>query len=593
VALGLAGLAVLGGAAFFGLKLVGGGIRVDAVEPARARVGQRVTLSGSGFSAEAGQNLVFFEDRPARVLQASPTRLEVEVPDVAAEAGSERSANVVVRRGGRTSAPVAVSVFQGPRLHGLSPAAAMPGEEVLLAGAGWGLGATVRFGDTPAQLIEVESTRIRALVPQIAGGPGTSAPVVVTVGGVESNAAPFVLGRPPIVTGLAPSSGVPGDVIDVSGVGFDANPAGNDVRVCGIAALVSSAASDSLEVVVPWVAAGNPSCPLELRRPDSTNVGQATLQLAPGGENVPFHFAAEPFTAVPGRPYAVLATAFGPAFVLAASGGHSAVERALEAQRRLNDAAASLGSTIGLNLEARDLEGSPVIALQGQAEALLEVTPEDAAAYDEDWTRLHGRGGPVTPARLARWWEAVGRDIVLLTMRGDRPHFAADLAPEGRALQQLFDDARQSGRPGLPWSTVTGARPALKESLRLLGLRVPATVSVAVAGGAAAAAATPPPARLSLEGVWTGSEVEQGQRRYLTVTFRRGSGTISYEGGITLTVPLLTLEQSGRDQARFSVQIRGGLRQYSGKWDGTSLTGSISTDAAGKNVVATFELKPR
>ena len=40
-------------------------------------------------------------------------------------------------------------------------------------------------------------------------------------------------------------------------------------------------------------------------------------------------------------------------------------------------------------------------------------------------------------------------------------------------------------------------------------------------------------------------------------------------------------------------QIRGGIRHYSGKWDGEAIRGSISTDAAGRNVVATFELRRR
>ena len=136
--------------------------------------------------------------------------------------------------------------------------------------------------------------------------------------------------------------------------------------------------------------------------------------------------------------------------------------------------------------------------------------------------------------------------------------------------------------------------------MRLLALRVPASVAAPVAAPVVAAAplappatATPAPARLQLEGTWAGSQVEQGQRQYLTVVFRREGGTIAYEGGITLTVPLLTLAQPRRDQARFSVQMRGGIRHYVGAWDGEKLSGSISTDAQARNVVATFELRRR
>ncbi len=253
-------------------------------------------------------------------------------------------------------------------------------------------------------------------------------------------------------------------------------------------------------------------------------------------------------------------------------------------------------TTVGLNFEARGLDASPVLALTGRPEALLEVAAEDAAAYGEDWTGLRGRGGPVTPARLARWWEAIARDVVLLTVRGERPRFAAALAPEGRVLAQLFEAAQRTGRSGVPRQVVDEARAPLRDGLRLLALRVPASVTAPAAAAPSAlpaAAAPPPPARLQLEGTWAGSQVEQGQRQYLTVTFRRGGGSISYEGGITLTMPLLTLEQLRRDQVGFSVQIRGGVRHYAGKWDGEALAGSISTDAAGRKVVASFELRRR
>ena len=118
-----------------------------------------------------------------------------------------------------------MAVFQGPRLHGISPEAALPGEEVVLAGAGWGPGATVRFGDAPAQLNEVQATRIRAIVPDGAGVPGTPAPVVVTVGGVESNPAPFIVGHLPVVSAVSPASAAAGRHRDGVRAGLPGRPA--------------------------------------------------------------------------------------------------------------------------------------------------------------------------------------------------------------------------------------------------------------------------------------------------------------------------------------------------------------------------------
>jgi hypothetical protein len=475
---------------------------------------------------------------------------------------------------------------------------------VLLAGAGWGVGATVRFGDLPAQVLDAQATQIRVTVPAIAGGPGTPAPVVVTVGGVESNPAPFFVGHLPLVSGLQPASAAPGDEVVVSGRGFQRDPLGNDVRIGGVAALVVSATDDEMKLIVPRLGAGAPSRALEVRVAGSAEVGQAALQVPSPSETVDFRFVAEPFTAPPAGRHAVLATDLGPAFVLAASGGQTAAQRALEAQRRLNQSATVLRATRGLNLEVRGLESSPVIGLAGRPDVLLEVTAEDAAAYNEDWTGLRGRGGPVTPARLARWWEALGRDLVLLSLRGEPPQFAAALAPEGRVLAQVYEAARRTGRFGVPESVVAEMRPTLRDGLRLLALRVPASVTAPAAAaavtapasaGRAPAGASPAPAadRLRIEGTWRGSEIEEGQQRYLTVTFGRDGGTVAYEGGITFTVPIVAVEQPRRDQVQFSVQIRGGIRYYQGRWDGQVLRGSIARDAAGKNVVATFSLRPR
>jgi hypothetical protein len=136
----------------------------------------------------------------------------------------------------------------------------------------------------------------------------------------------------------------------------------------------------------------------------------------------------------------------------------------------------------------------------------------------------------------------------------------------------------------------------------VVALRVPTTVTVEVppaagAGAAVAETPTPPPepraGPLRLEGTWTGTENEGGRRRYVTVTFRRDYGSIAYEGGLTLTVPFLELERRGRDRVRFTIQIRGGIRHYLGSWDGETLSGNISRDEAGRDVVGTFELRPR
>ena len=59
-------------------------------------------------------------------------------------------------------------------------------------------------------------------------------------------------------------------------------------------------------------------------------------------------------------------------------------------------------------------------------------------------------------------------------------------------------------------------------------------------------------------------------------------------------MPLLALEEPRRDQVRFSVQIRGGVRHYAGKWDGEAIT-RLDLDGHGGSATscASFELRRR
>ena len=590
--MGLAALAVLGGLAFVVTRFLGAA-QVASIEPTRARTGQTVVLTGKGFASDPQANVVLFGDKPGTVVKATESQLEVVVPEVVTAPGQDVRVPVRVRAGRGESRPVELAVFAGPTLHGISPDVAMPGDEVVLAGAGWRLGAAVRFGVQAAEVLDVKETSIRTRVPPILGGPGTFAPVVVSVGGGESNPAPFYIGRVPLVLKVEPPAAAPGDLVVIRGRGFQRDVLRNAVLIGGARALIVAAVDDDLKVVVPRVPAGPEARPLQVRVAGSENVGQTTLQVPSPPEMADFRFVAEPFDAAYGKTHAVLATALGPAFVLAASGGRTAADRAVEAQRRLNEAVLVL-STGGLNFEVRTPDTTPALALAGRPELLLEVTEEDASAYNEDWTGLRGRGGAVSRTRLARWWEAVARDLVLMLVRNERPQFAAALAPEGRVLAEVFQAGQKAGGNGLPLQVLAAMKPATREALRLVAFRVPPTIpgpqgpaSVAVAP--AAAVGTP----LHLEGTWGGIEIEEGLRRDVTATFKADSGSVAYEGMVTLTVPLLSLEAPQNNAVRFSLQYRGGIRYYNGRWDGQALAGTISRDPAGAETVATFTLRPR
>jgi hypothetical protein len=566
--------------------------KLEGANPSRVGPGQTLSLTGQNFAAQPQANSVRFDGgRPARVLKASATEVQVEVPDVPTSAGRDSPVKVTVTVDGHESSPLQVSVFQSPRIHGLSPSVAMPGEEVTLAGTGWGMGAKVRFGPADAPVLGATATTLRVRVPDAAGAPGTSLPVVVSMGSDASNSFPFLVGRLPLVTGIEPRTVSAGDVVTIAGRGFNIQPASDTVKIGGAPALVVASTDAEVKAIVPRGAAPGTDAPVEVRVAGLDNVAQATLTVSPPLDPVEFSFAAEPFTDAAGHEHAVLTTGLGPAFVLSASGRHSAAERAAEAERRLNAAAIPLRATRGEDLEVRGVDADPIIVLMGKSDPLLEVTEEDAAAYNEDWTKLGGKGGPVTRGRLALWWGAVARDLVLMLVRGESPRHAAGLAPEGKVLVDLFETAHQTGRFGVPVSVIEAARPATKDALRIVGLRVPAPV----AGPPGPGGAAPPAAGaagLRLDGVWTGAETDAEGRHFVTVRFSGTGGDLSYQRALSVSVPLTGVEQPRKGSVRYSVKMATGTRFYVGQWDGERITGKIFSDAANNFPIGSFELGP-
>jgi hypothetical protein len=81
---------------------------VASVDPASAMAGESVTLSGTGFRSAASENTVLFGGLRGRVIGASPTRLDVQVPACVLT----RTVGLRVAIGAVTSATVPVPTLQ-------------------------------------------------------------------------------------------------------------------------------------------------------------------------------------------------------------------------------------------------------------------------------------------------------------------------------------------------------------------------------------------------------------------------------------------------------------------------------------------------
>lgn len=137
--------------------------------------------------------------------------------------------------------------FNGPTINSFSPTIGITGTIVTITGSNFTNVTDVKFGGTSASLFTVNSpTTITATV-----GTGSSGNVtVVTTAKGTASLPGFVFGVPTI-TSVSPAFGSVGSTIIISGTNFSTTPSGNIVFFGAVKAIVSSATSTRLTVIVP------------------------------------------------------------------------------------------------------------------------------------------------------------------------------------------------------------------------------------------------------------------------------------------------------------------------------------------------------
>ena len=203
-------------------KAAGGGTSgtptISNVSPniGSAAGGTIVTISGTNFGATKATSTVTFNGVAATPTAWSATNVVVPVP-----AGAT-SGNVVVTVGGVASNGVAFTVTGQPTLTSLSPSIAVAGAPVTITGANFGAirgASTVTFNGV--QAVPSSWSASSLVVPVPAGA--TSGPVIVTVGGVASNALTFTLNAPPTLAIVANQTSAENSTVALQLVGSDPN----------------------------------------------------------------------------------------------------------------------------------------------------------------------------------------------------------------------------------------------------------------------------------------------------------------------------------------------------------------------------------
>jgi polysaccharide chain length determinant protein (PEP-CTERM system associated) len=506
------------------------GPRIVSVEPLQAEPGATVTLVGDHFGSAADGVVVRFADQTATVASVSPTKLQVAVPS-ALMASAKRDVTVVVEAGGRSSNPVSFTVTAPPRITSLQPRVAWTDIEVTAFGHNLSRQPLrVQVGGVPAALTSARSDAFTFRIPP--GLPlveGSRVPLTVEVAGERTNPVEVILGHVPVITGISPAQGPPGQRVVLTGDGFDPSPAGNTVRFGGNPALIFSASPTELVVASP---AGSLTASQRMPvivetggRKSLTNVGFTTTHPTTA-RYLPRFFPAP----VPGHEthdHAFVSSDLGPVLLLTGRGDSTTTaERAARAALALNDLVAVGARPLVLSYRSRP---TPAVVLAGGDTALAVATPVDAAAYGEAWEG-GGRSASVTPERLAEHWTSLLQDYLALFVAGERPMRVVDNS-RGRVLLDIHAAAgRATTDSSVPQSVVRSLRPATLQALRRLALVVPATSRAPVSGAAI--------------GRWRGimEEGDSGKRQVeLNVSSRAGrlEGTLSAVAGTaTVSSPL-------------------------------------------------------
>ncbi len=554
-----------GGAAFIGVRfLFKPKPTLTAVTPGRAEAGQTVTLTGTNFGGDTGDNTVLFGDQKGTVTTATPTQLTVVVPASLDKAGEV--AVTVETRGGR-SPVVKLGVRVAPRLVSLEPDVALPGAEVVIKGQNLdGKDLSVSIGSVKATVKEVHPTYLRVEVPRMESMlEGQGAVVAVQAGGETARPLTLTLGHLPLLTQVEPLRGEAGDRAVVRGRGFDPDPNGNVVTFGGEPALVVSGSERQLDVVVPALPAPfnvfKAPVVVKSRGVSSGGPFEFTVLRPSSGTFVPRFFGA-PVAADPRRVF--VSSEAGPLLVLSsADGGASTAERAVQVSAALN-ALFKPGAAV-TNIEVRSGD-PPAVAAAGSAQPIVRVTAADAAGYGEPWNTTM-KGQRVSAGTLAAHWAALLNDYVTLFLQRQRPIHVVEVSPRGKVLLELHAEGerRLGSGGGVPAGLLMPPGPVLAVAMREMALSVP-TRGQSVPGAA-------------LVGRWAGTlEETEGGPRAIQLKLRlegtQLAGSISTRAGqITMDVPLKAVSY---EKGTLSFDVAGGpLRRFRGTSAGSTLTGSI------------------
>jgi len=184
-----------------------------SLTPNSGKIGDTITISGSGFGSSRGSSFVTFNDTIAtEYISWSDVQIKVKVPKGAKTGKVVQMANSIKSNG------LDFTVLVYPNLESITPSTAKIGDTVVLAGTNFGIGKDTSFvyfaGKKAANYISRSATQIKLKVPV-----GTkTGKVYITSGANKTNELDFSI--IPQITSIMPDSAGITEQITIYGTNF-------------------------------------------------------------------------------------------------------------------------------------------------------------------------------------------------------------------------------------------------------------------------------------------------------------------------------------------------------------------------------------
>ncbi|MEL7585121.1 MAG: IPT/TIG domain-containing protein [Prolixibacteraceae bacterium] len=233
-------------------------LAVSSVLPVMGKPGDRIVITGSAFSAVAEENKVFFNETQAKVLEATPTQLTVEVPDKISLSyyGSRVSIKVQI---GERYMTMSESFTVSPEFSYFSPESGKVGSLIYLYGkninSGYSSDYLIFLGQKAVTPNNINSNYLTAYIPPDIE---TDAfPIYIMYKGSKFTLPGTFRIPPPEITSLSVEKGVPGNELTINGNNFVEWQGYNQVYFGDQQVTINNYSTNSVRVTVPSLAPGS------------------------------------------------------------------------------------------------------------------------------------------------------------------------------------------------------------------------------------------------------------------------------------------------------------------------------------------------